>query len=556
VSLIKYLQPIWIKSLIGEISSDIFYNDIDVVKLYDIEPNMFENDFTKLKNIPSLNSHISQEVRNKYANRESNLSDSALENIKTKFNLSYYSYCNIEENFEIENMKYENIKMDGVYLPKTGILTPTNDVLYLDNIFFATSYLYGKSKFINSQDVNIEALLPTSLYMSNYIERIFTNIESKQGEVRQYIGGILLYLEKYKNIFSRKQLKLNDVNEQAARRNLNLSSFYGAVSISETTLEVKRIKIEIFQRKSKLNLKNVKDLESISSFGYLYYDDKNTYHHIQREQFNRASKATEGTCKIEVYILANIDENESKTFNKLIYRYNYNLNIEKINKLLDDIILVYNQVIDTKQTLNEKDKLLRIANNLDELEIVEEFSGIYQTLGIDKVAYTKDYNDLSIKQRYISGFENDVLYLKAVNNFVDIESEEMKSKARDVLLIGSLGIQNIDNVNMMGDVFNMDFLKISSSLKIQNDIDENDNIFLTVNGWHSLYEYDIENQEQYGIVMLNTELIMNNGYIDVYLSVNSDENTVYSTMVLNEFERKMNYELDKLYAEIVKLRKR
>lgn len=553
VSITEYTQPEWIKNNRKEISIDIFKNDIDAIMIHDVVGNMFSNNFEDLLNKPSLGENILEHVYDLYAESDSNMSDCIVDNLNTALGLNKYAYCNVYEDLEILKVKTENIFFEGLTVSKAGLLSLNDTVLYLDNFPYTTNFLYGRSRFINENDEYISLLLPTNLFIQEYFGRLSTKIETKKNELLEYVKKLLAYIDKYSSIYIKKDKYLDDLNNQSiCRRNLKLDKFYDSVSISDSELNIENIRIEVYSGISRLKLMNISRIDELQTFGYLYYTDENEYGYVRRDEFADASLLTRGVCKIDVYFGAEITTEEDKTFNTTIYVSKSKQHEASIIQFLETIPTIQESILRRNIEINSKNRLLRKSSNLGELEIIDEFTQIYTNLGIHEVSYTSDYNKLFNNPLIISRFSNDIPYLEMNNNFSEILDVGLWVEARNNLLVGSLGSQNIDAVDMIGDEFNMDYLSITSSMYINSNAEAE--MFLAPYGWDQLYEYDIENQEEFGIVMLNDKVLKINDYIDIYLCVDSDENAVYSTQILIEFEKKINYELDKLYEEVQSLR--
>jgi hypothetical protein len=553
VSITEYTQPEWIKNNRKEISIDIFKNDIDAIMIHDVVGNMFSNNFEDLLNKPSLGENILEHVYNLYAESDSNMSDCIVDNLNSALGLNKIVYSNVYEDLEILKVKTENIFFEGLTVSKPGLLSVNDTVLYLDNFPYATNFLYGRSRFINANDEYISLLLPTNLFIQEYFGRLSTKIETKKNELLEYVKKLLAYIDKYSSIYLKKDKYLDDLNNQSiCRRNLKIDKFYDSVSISDSELNIENIRIEVYSGISRLKLMNISRLDELQTFGYLYYTDENEYGYVRRDEFADASLLTRGVCKIDVYFEAEITKEEDKTFNTMIYVSKSKEHEESIIQFLETIPTIQDSILRRNIEINSKNRLLRKSSNLDELEIVDDMMEIYTNLGIHEVGYTSDYDKLYNNPMIISRFSNDIPYLEINNNFSEIMDVGLWVEARNNLLVGSLGSQNIDAVDMIGDEFNMDYLSITSSMYINSNAEAE--TFLAPYGWEKLYEYDIENQEEFGIVILNDQVLKINDYIDIYLCVDSDENAVYSTQILIEFEKKINYELDKLYEEVQSLR--
>ena len=553
VSITEYTQPEWIKNNRKEISIDIFKNDIDAIMIHDVVGNMFSNNFEDLLNKPSLGENILEHVYNLYAESDSNMSDCIVDNLNTALGLNKYAHCNVYEDLEILRVKTENIFFEGLTVSKAGLLSLNDTILYLDNFPYTTNFLYGRSRFINENDEYISLLLPTNLFIQEYFGRLSTKIETKKNELLEYVKKLLAYIDKYSSIYVKKDKYLDDLNNQSiCRRNLKIDKFYDSVSISDSELNIENIRIEVYSGISRLKLMNISRIDELQTFGYLYYTDENEYGYVRRDEFADASLLTRGVCKIDVYFEAEITKEEDKTFNTMIYVSKSKQHEASIIQFLETIPTIQESILRKNIEINSKNRLLRKSSNLDELEIVDDMMEIYTNLGIHEVGYTSDYNKLFNNPMIISRFSNDIPYLEMNNNFSEILDVGLWVEARNNLLVGSIGSQNIDAVDMIGDEFNMDYLSITSSMYINSNAEAE--TFLAPYGWEKLYEYDIENQEEFGIVILNDKVLKINDYIDIYLCVDSDENAVYSTQILIEFEKKINYELDKLYEEVQSLR--
>lgn len=553
VSIFEYVQPEWIKNNRKEIPIDIFENDISAIMKYDVVGNMFSNSFKELINKPSLVDYIPAHVFDLYAQSVSNMSDCIIGNLSTALGMNTYAYSNVYEDLEVLNVKIENITFEKLSAIKPGLLSLNETVLYLDNFPYTTKFLYGRSRFINIHDEYVTMLLPTISFIHEYFGRLTTKIDVKNNELREYVNSLLAYIDKYSSIYVKKDKYLDDLNNQSiCRRNLKLDKFFDSISISDSELNIENIRIEVFSGISRFKLLNISRINDLQTFGYLYYTDENEFGYVRRDEFADASLLTRGVCKIEVNFGAEITKDEDKTFNTTIYVSKSEQHEVSIIQFLETIPTILENIIRRKIEINIYDRLLRKSSNLDELEIVDDITEIYTNLGIHEVSYTSEHDKLHNNPMIISRFSNNIPYLERNKHFSEITDVGLLAEARNNLLVGSLGSQNIDAVDMTGYEFNLNYLSITSSMYINSNAEEE--MFLAPYGWNTLYEYDIENQEEYGIVILNKQVLKRNDYIDIYLCVDSDENAVYSTQILIEFEKKINHDLDKLYKEVQSLR--
>lgn len=553
VTLVDDIKADWIRYDRKEISIDIFENDIGALMKYEVDPNMYIGDYKNMKNSVNLSDLNTEQLTLNYAANDLNMADCVLDDVQGILGLSLYSSCNLGDSFKGKNVRLGNVRYELVGNKQgVSLLTEKNTLLFLSNFPYSTKFIYGRGQLMNDIiDEYTELLLPTSKYMEYFIEILEDEIRSKTNIVRQYVGDLVNTIDKFKSIYlSEFEYLLDAMNLNDVRKNLGLNRLYDYLYIDDESLEIELIKYEFFQRRSKLIFKNIKRLDELSARGFLYFTENNEYHYTLLEEFNVSSINEYGICKLETLFYKDMYTSNDVTFNISYYIYNSRKTFENMSTVINGIEGNVENVLLANRTDNPRDVLLLHRSNLSELNIVDNFSLIYENLGIHIVGYDANYNNLNNTPIALSSFSNNIPYLEMRCNLEEITA--FAAEARNILMMGSIATQNIHNVDLIGKIFNMDFLSVESALSIIENADEGR--LLTPSGWSNLYEYDIENKEKDGILRMNTNIVLVDDLIDVYLSVDSDENSTYSTQILKEFEKLINHELDALLSEIQYLR--
>jgi hypothetical protein len=180
--------------------------------------------------------------------------------------------------------------------------------------------------------------------------------------------------------------------------------------------------------------------------------------------------------------------------------------------------------------------LLKFTCNLDEIKdkSFETKLLYYNNLKLEQVSYINEYGSLYHKPTSLTCFSNDedAQYMHATSNLFEFVSEGKKLECRENLHVGTLGTQNVENVNMSGEVMNIDFLRVYSSM-FHEQATANNLFFKSSTGIgdinpENLPEYDADHKDDKGIVYLHNQLLYdkNGAYTiqllrDVYFEIHS-----------------------------------
>ena len=190
--------------------------------------------------------------------------------------------------------------------------------------------------------------------------------------------------------------------------------------------------------------------------------------------------------------------------------------------------------------------LMRFSCNLEEIAHLNFARKLecYDNLQLQPIVYDPDYNRLYNRPNFLSCFSNDCEFLSKYRNLNEFVRLEEKENVRTALQVGTLGLQNIENVEMYGDDMNFGFITIRDGLRFDNNpLYEEDYeyyVFGDEDGhfeWRRLPEYDDTESDKKGITKMFNEMLY-------------DDNGTYTIELLRRTYDELSNELTRLKDEL------
>ena len=258
-------------------------------------------------------------------------------------------------------------------------------------------------------------------------------------------------------------------------------------------------------------------------------DMDTTFHRVTDTEFNVIHGENE---KGIIHLFGDFEtycNNTSNTFPIQLFE-NIDLIYERQFEGLNDI-MKFQDFLETLFVSGEDNgsNLLRFTCNLSEIRDVpfEQKLLCYSNLQIEVVAYTNEYYDLFHIPISLRCFSNDVLsqFMSAYNNLSEYATDIQKEICRTSLNVGTIGTQNIENVDIYGDEMTMDFVRGYSTLYYEHDYD------------HDVY---FKASDNVGNVVLSklteySDSLKNiKGVVKMYDTLVYDREGTYNTQLLND----------------------
>jgi hypothetical protein len=156
-----------------------------------------------------------------------------------------------------------------------------------------------------------------------------------------------------------------------------------------------------------------------------------------------------------------------------------------------------------------------------------------------------EYNYLINKPKYLNNFINGPQYISSFNDFNEFITEEKKAECRSNLRVGTLGIQNIDNVNIIGTHLTSAFLGIKNTLQLLNVSQPENTSNMFVKSIDSDGRFRLEHIPEYSERLSNI-----NGIVKMYDSLVYDDNATYTTELLNTIHTEFQLKFTSLKQQI------
>ena len=373
---------------------------------------------------------------------------------------------------------------DNNIATSNGFLSLSNNQLVMRQLPIADPIKHniGMVRVTNS-NINDSNMIPTTLVVHEQMSMVYDTINAKLNVVSN--PHFITILESANVMFTSNNLSdLQDV--EVARSNLFLGNMAlqnsNNVHIEELTVDNLYIDID--------NANDDNFLRGHSD-GLLYWDT-----------LPKASTNKYGTVILkdeipsndhDFYSLDLFDTTSVPTTNAVYHMYS---NIKSNINYIDDSI-----IRDIYDLENHEDYILRINNFAD----LQDSETARQNLGLHKVAHTGIYADVEDHPTMLSEFTNDVNFLDATKNLSDITNTTL---ARSNLGLGTMSIQNKDDVLITGGIAKFTQLNVTNSLMYKSADNVQNRILQSIdpNGRVAWRNFPIASTTNYGAVKISHDI--------------------------------------------------
>ena len=558
--------PRWLRKDTKDIDVTIFNNDISVVTYSSLCNIVLTNDFNNLVNKPYLWDYYNS---NDYAKIENNLSDIYSTNVFfNALNLSFFARCNLETNMEFNNINLDQFTLSFLR-NNDGLLDDSyNNIFDINNIALTGVSQFGIGLLKSEPDSLTDIV--SSTYLNNKFTDLYAIYSEKNVNYQSNVQLVIQYIIDHKDIFTNVTSNLIDMDIVTVKQNLELDNILNKLIVNDDYIDFTNLIVNFNQTSynnlvsldmiNQINDKyvNIEDPIDVRSYYHFFIYIKNTVidtiqpiwniditndlelsffistETIEYSDFPYTSESNLGITYIyhsyANYVLNSNDRNN--TFSLDLFMNLTNQHLTELDSVVDiiDFQAFLEELYETG--VDNGSNLIRFSCNLEEISFfdLERRKLCYKNLQLEPIVYTSDYNSLFNKPNNVSCFSNDCEYLLMYNNFKEFVNEEEKTYVRSNLQVGTLGKQNIDNVDMYGSNLNMGFLTVNSTFTYMNNSAVNSFIYSSNNDggivWKDLPEYD-STQDKKGIVNMYDEMLY-------------DENGTYNIQLLNTVYNELN----------------
>lgn len=558
--------PRWLRKDTQNIDVNIFNNDISVVTYSSLCNIVLTNNFGDFVIKPYLWDYYNS---NDYARIENNLLD--IYNVNQFYNrlgLTHFAKCNLQQDMEFTNINCMNFKLSFLK-NKNGLLDDSyNNIFDINSIPLTSTSQYGVG-LIKYEPESLTDTISSS-FLNNIYIHLYDIYSQKNINYQSNVQQVIKYIIDNEYIFSNFTCNFTDMDIAVVKQNIELEKILTKLVVNNDYIDFTDLIVN-FNQTSYNNLKNLGLIDQINN-KYVNIEDPidvRSYHHFFIYIKDGVIDLTDETWNIDLnndldmsFLISsetieysdfphNTDANLGITY--IYHSYaNYVLNsndkhntfsLDLFRNLTDQHLLELDSVIDIidfqvfleqlyTTGVDNGSNLIRFSCNLEEISFfdLERRKLCYRNLQLEPIVYTSDYNSLFNKPNNVSCFSNDCEYLSMYNNFEEFVNEDEKTFVRSNLQVGTLGIQNIDNVDMYGSNLNMGFLTVNSTLTYTNKSINNSYIYSSNNNgvliWKHLPEYDVA--------------VDKNGITHMYDQMVYDENSTYTSLLLNTIYNELN----------------
>lgn len=544
--------PLWVKYNMNEVSSSIFMNDIDATFFYEFSTSnlIFNSDYTFLSGTPNVIDAF--DLYNTYISEYDFYNDYSLD-FDFIFNTLHYSHCNLSDDMAFTNVLLEKLNIKLSFFNEISLISydtessligrnaiidiPVGNVYENGFVNLLSLNVYDKSNLQETKSSEYVSVV-YNILMDQYLKKNESYLES--------VSVIVSTLEDERNTYITSSEFFNMNNLDIGLSNLQIYKLGNNIVIRDESLELHDLYYE-FDDHHTLRCSNIINFENILEYGFIAKNSDDNLTLFDQTSYNNL---VDGLFIIE--IMTSID-NEYPSYNTCSIPYfldSYESNKTLLTSLHDDLVdTVFTNV--TSATTN----LLRTRTNLAEIKDNNSMyiETAYSVLDLHEVAHKADFDVLKDKPMNLSSFANDKLY---IYKNIQFNNEEA---CRLMLNIHSLGLQNIDDVNMHGTMLNLDFLSIHNNLSFASN-ENNYEKFLQSDSdgesvWISIPEYNLFNSNTYGIVFMydNDRFSHLNNY-DLYETAENEINSTYTTRLLYDMYYSFESQIENVQRTVNDLR--
>jgi hypothetical protein len=560
----EYL-PNWLRTSLNDISISIFNNDIEAVMYHEFDNFVFTSDYQDLcSNLLKLEDYFDV---SKLCIASNNLSDTGLSSIKTRFqnelNLNKYIFSNLDNDMTFD---YVTVKNLTIKTTKTGLLQDKINVFDLNQLPLSTNLSdinqnHGLCK-IQEFPTNNTDIVPMSKTLKNVYDILYDFYTGKNENYLINVQKVIDYINSTKESYTRCNYLLSDVSSTEALKSLKLDKLKNEMHLTEEVLTVRSNANLVISGNSKLYVTPLINTfrqtfpfkNPFSEFVFVCYNDENlTEFKVMDDKIspsndpNNLKYSTEIVPGMIKVISGGIEEISNS--NTVTYNTFDNITSTHLRALEGEIDILKFQNILFSILDHDGLILFRFSSNLQELENTtrEKMVDFYLHLELNRVVYEEypEYNYLINKPKYLNNFINGPQYISSFNDFNEFITEEKKAECRSNLRVGTLGIQNIDNVNIIGTHLTSAFLGIKNTLQLLNVSQPENTSNMFVKSIDSDGRFRLEHIPEYSERLSNI-----NGIVKMYDSLVYDDNATYTTELLNTIHTEFQLKFISLKQQI------
>jgi len=565
--------PSWLRYNQEDIAVTIFQNDINVVRYSSLCNVATNSDYNGLENKPYLWDYVNS---NDFCVDDSNLDDIyRINEIFRQLGLNEYSRCNITNDMTFENIEIKsNVKITNL-LDSHGLLDISfKNTLILDSIPRTSVLTQGLGILRNQPLASTD--ISTSYFLNSIYEELYSEYTSKNTEYVDNVNRVIDYIRSNQEDFVSFNNNLGDVDREEVISRLELDKLRDKVIVNDDNIDFTDLTVEFVYPSIYKNLKTTK---LIDKFYRTYIDipepilqDNRNYYvfmHINKElngndyinlgedidlkyisteyaDYSYASEDKIGIIRLHESIN---DENRYETLSSMNINGFINVtetHLQDMDTLVDlvDFTAFLEELYQTG--VDNGSNLMKFSCNLEEIAHLNFARKLkcYENLQLEPIVYDPDYNRLYNKPNFLSCFSNDCEFLSKYRNLNEFVELDEKENVRNALQVGTLGLQNIENVEMYGTDMNFDFLTIRDTLRFDNNplYDEDNEYYVFGNEdgyveWRRLPEYDDRIRDVKGITNMFNEMLY-------------DDNGTYTIGLLKRTYDELSDELRQLKDEL------
>lgn len=542
------LIPRWLRKNLGDIPTSIFSNDIDIVYKNDIHTSAYTNNVYDMGNVPSLSSniHTLENIEN-IAFSHSNLLDILdIDRFYEKISLHTYSKCNL-----VEEMTFANVLLENINFPnynEEGYISSCNNIDILLNVNNSIANSFGY-KMITNNPINVFDV-PTSEVLNQYFFSLYHDYLDKNSVYTCNVAIVVDFIQRNKDKYVNHFDHLQFLNSNSVLNHLYLTNFVNHIKVDNNILDIdSNVNLISYGAYSKiyfdfLNNKNV----PTNTLEFIYYNTSNTLDVFFKSQFEIAENSTKGIIYLTNDVYTSLDnplnvQGQSTSYSLRDFKAITESHFEDLNNI--EILQTFQRFLEELSSfgIDNGSNMMKFSCNLEEISHFSQdrFIECYKNLGLKKVAYSLDYHDIFNKPFSLLCFSNDMKFMSSFNSLNEIDDVFY---ARSNLFINTLGVQNIENVDIIGSNLNLDFLRINNTFTY--NLDAHSNQFLKANSdgignFEYLYEYSDESPKINGIVRM-------------YNRLQYDENATYTIELLHTIYNELSSNIGVLRSNIEQIK--
>lgn len=544
------LIPTWIRKNLSDIPVNIFNNDVDIVYKSDVHISSFTNNIYDMKNIPCLTSniHTIENVDNIVLSY-SNLSDiNDVDIFYETLLLHSYSKCNLVEDMTFDKVLLQNIQF--LNYERQGFISLCNNIDMLIDVNNSTMELFGYKMITNNLTNFVD--LPTSELLNKIFFSLYSDYLDKNVTYTCNVQIVVDYIQRNQNDYVSHFDHLYYLNSNIVLDHLDLTNFANRINVDDNMLDIDtNINLISYGAYSKIYLDFLKKKNvPTNSLEFIYYNDSNNLDVFFKSQFEIANYSTKGLVYLtdDIYLSLHSPltiEAQNTAYSLQNFKAITDSHIEDLNNI--EILQTFQIFLEelASSGVDNGSNMMKFSCNLEEISHFnrDRFIECYNNLGLKKVVYTLNYHDIFNKPFSLLCFSNDTNYVSSFNSLNEIEDT---FHARSNLLINTLGVQNIEKVDIIGSNMNLDFLRTNDTFTY--NLHANTNTFLKAdsNGighFEYLYEYS-QNFPQI------------NGIVYMYNKLQYDENATYTIQLLHNIHNELASNIEVLRSNIEQIKMR